>query len=131
MQAFILSAIKYKLGSSPADMKKLMGNTCLIGAILKQHIIPGVFTTEQLRQIYSKPSLLITQNARGELTISSASVDPATKRPNIMGSLTGAKNIRAGSGIVHNINQLMLPTTNITRLLQITNCTLSTNLPLQ
>jgi len=61
VQAFVLSAIKYKLGSSPADMKKLMSNTCLIGAILKQHIIPGLYTTEQLDEIYSKPSLLITQ----------------------------------------------------------------------
>lgn len=31
--------------------------------------------------------------------------------------------------MLHNINQLMLPTTNITRLLQITNCTV--NVPAQ
>lgn len=27
-------------------MKKVMANTCLINAILKQHIIPGVHTTQ-------------------------------------------------------------------------------------
>jgi len=75
--------------------------------------------------------MLLLCSDRGQLTISSASVDPATKKPNIMGSLVGASNIRAGAGIIHNINQLMLPTTNITRLLQITNCTLNTNIPLQ
>jgi hypothetical protein len=31
-------------------------------------------------------------------------------------------NVQAGGGMVHNVNQLLLPTTNMTRLIQITNC---------
>jgi hypothetical protein len=41
LQAFIMAGLKYKLGSRPEDMQKIMQNTCLINAILKQHIIPG------------------------------------------------------------------------------------------
>jgi hypothetical protein len=40
-QAFIMAGLKYKLGSRPEDMQRIMQNTCLINAILKQHIIPG------------------------------------------------------------------------------------------
>ncbi|WIA19017.1 hypothetical protein OEZ85_003678 [Tetradesmus obliquus] len=139
--AFILAGLKYKLGSRPEDMQKIMQNTCLINAILKQHIIPGVYNTTQLRKLYSKPSMLVTKKAEGSkmvpvywplkfkyleasdaLTVSSSAVDAKTKKPIINGTVISPMNVQAGGGMVHNVNALLLPTTNMTRLIQITNC---------
>jgi hypothetical protein len=61
-QAFIMAGLKYKLGSRPEDMQRIMQNTCLINAILKQHIIPGTCTAQHCSAFgtwlqYSRQSL--------------------------------------------------------------------------
>ncbi len=60
----------------------------------------------------------------GALSVSSAAVDPVTKKLSITGTVTAPMDVVAGGGMVHNVNALMLPTTNMTRLMQITNCTM-------
>jgi hypothetical protein len=52
-------------------------------------------------------------------------LDPKTKKPIINGTVISPMNVQAGGGMVHNVNQLLLPTTNMTRLIQITNCTVT------
>jgi hypothetical protein len=60
-------------------------------------------------------------SAAGAVTISSAALNQS-KQPLITASLISPVNVKAGTGVMHNINQVLLPTTNITRLLQIANC---------
>lgn len=61
LQAFVSAGIKYKMGTRPEDLQRIFKNTCLINAILRQHIIPGVYNTTQLHSVYEKQSLLITK----------------------------------------------------------------------
>lgn len=62
--------MKYKLGTSPKDIDRFMQNSCLIMAILKQHIIPGVYNTTQLQKLYTKPSMLVTHKYDGKKMVS-------------------------------------------------------------
>eukprot|EP00775_Hariotina_reticulata_P006741 gene6741-6961_t len=114
--AFVVAGIKYKLGTSPADLKKFMSNTCLINAVLKQHIIAGVYDTAALKTISSKPSMLVTQqyttqqrkmvnaawplkfktNIAGAVTIMSAAVDK-NNQPLINAAVVSPANVKAGA----------------------------------
>lgn len=219
-QAFIKSAVKLRtLGHKGVDAGSVMKNHCLIGAILKQHMLPGVYDTDRLAALAGKPgqaSMLVTKkmvpNTKGKLTVSwplkfskgwvcsvqsnelnaagswaargtlslnsskraitrrractsssrsprvcllaarclavapppsrmhlctcrdgkdlsvaSAAQMPDPKAPAkkiaaTTGTLVAPMNVRAGSGIIHNINGLLLPMTDLARMMKVTNC---------
>lgn len=60
--------------TKPSDTAAFMKNHCLIAAILKQHMVPGRFDTAALRDLSSKPSMLVTKkmepNTKGKVTVS-------------------------------------------------------------
>jgi hypothetical protein len=65
--------MKMKL-TKPSDVAGFMKNHCLISAILKQHMVPGRFDTAALREVNSRPSMLVTKkmvpNTKGKVTVS-------------------------------------------------------------
>lgn len=73
VQAFIKAAVKLKL-TKPSDTAAFMRNHCLIAAILKQHMVPGRFDTQSLREMSGRPSMLVTKkmvpNTKGKVTVS-------------------------------------------------------------
>lgn len=73
LQAFIKSAMKLKL-VKPSDSAAFMKNHCLITAILKQHMVPGRYDSAALKELNSKPSMLVTKkmvpNTKGKVTVS-------------------------------------------------------------
>lgn len=73
VQAFIKSAMKLKL-AKPSETAAFMKNHCLITAILKQHMVPGRYDTAALRELNTKPSMLVTKkmvpNTKGKVTVS-------------------------------------------------------------
>jgi hypothetical protein len=62
LQAFIRAAMRLR-GASRGGMGagELMKNHCLIAAILKQHMLPGVYETAQLEQMDRRGSMLVTK----------------------------------------------------------------------
>lgn len=73
LQAFLKAAVKLKL-TKPSDTAAFMKNHCLIAAILKQHMVPGRYDTASLRELTSRPSMLVTKkmvpNTKGQVTVS-------------------------------------------------------------
>jgi hypothetical protein len=73
-QAFIKAAMKLKNIAKGSDSAALMKNHCLVTAILKQHMVPGRFDTAALKDMESRPSMLVTKkmvpNTKGKVTVS-------------------------------------------------------------
>jgi hypothetical protein len=69
----VRAAIKLKI-AKPADTAAFLKNHCLIQAILKQHMVPGRFDTAALKQLSSRPSMLVTKkqvpNSQGKVPVS-------------------------------------------------------------
>lgn len=66
--------MKLKSITKGSDSAALMKNHCLVTAILKQHMVPGRFDTAALKEMESRPSMLVTKkmvpNTKGKVTVS-------------------------------------------------------------
>ena len=65
--------------------------------------------------------------SNGEVNVMSAAKMPDPSNPKKQVPATQAQiisphDVEVGSGIIHNINALLLPMTNLTRLIQVTGC---------
>lgn len=145
--ALFKASVKLRNGRPLSELAPMAKNTCLITAVLKQHIMPGVHTVAQLRRSNTQASMLVTKkwNARSsrkvsvnwplklrttsedELAVASVanSRDPANPERWISatnGTIVEPFDVRAGGGIMHNVNALLLPTTNLTKLIKLTGC---------
>jgi len=47
---------------------------------------------------------------------------PSKSVPATVGQIISPHDVVAGNGLIHNINALLLPMTNLTRLMQVTGC---------
>ncbi|KAF6266281.1 hypothetical protein COO60DRAFT_1474230 [Scenedesmus sp. NREL 46B-D3] len=127
LQAFVKASIKFGLGN---DTTKLMANTCLINALLRYHTMSPGMTQTQLANIASRNSMLVVTSTVSGAKTTTAKVlkfQPEGNNVRVTGGATSTllgkpHNVVAGKGIIHNINNVLLPTTNLTTLAKMTGC---------
>lgn len=125
--AFAKAAAKFGLGNNTS---KLMANTCLLNALLKYHIMSPGMTQAKLATITSKNSMLVvssTVNGAKKTTAKVLKFKVEGNNIRVQGGATSAtlgkiRNVVAGKGILHNVDNVLLPSANLTTLAQMTGC---------
>lgn len=80
-----------------------------------------------LCQIFHHTALLLICRSSGEVHVASAAKtpdpsDPAKTVPATTVQIVAPYDVEVGAGIIHNINGLLLPMTNLTRLAHVARC---------